>query len=186
MYTTNRPETVTQTDTPMIPKHMPSSRPSDTHTRYPALMLVCVLYVSTVWYFCWVWQYVAAAIVLIEPTCDICFCYVLSLLLSQVLSDEALRANYDASGKDSVETAPKVDPSTLFAMIFGSEKFVPLVGTIVVSARLLYLCTVCGVVHAFIAKYHGSAIGWRLGDGQLPVCVYLYCVVLFLLCTVQT
>lgn len=46
----------------------------------------------------------------------------------QILSDEALRANYDASGKDSVESAPKVDPSTLFAMIFGSEKFVPLVG----------------------------------------------------------
>jgi hypothetical protein len=46
----------------------------------------------------------------------------------QILSDEALRANYDASGKDSVEAAPKVDPATLFAMIFGSEKFVPLVG----------------------------------------------------------
>ena len=48
--------------------------------------------------------------------------------ISQILSDDALRANYDASGKDSVESAPKVDPSTLFAMIFGSEKFVPLVG----------------------------------------------------------
>lgn len=50
------------------------------------------------------------------------------LLLLQVLSDESLRANYDAHGKEGVESAPKVDPATLFAMIFGSEKFVPLVG----------------------------------------------------------
>lgn len=45
-----------------------------------------------------------------------------------MLSDESLRANYDAHGKEGVEAAPKVDPATLFAMIFGSEKFVPLVG----------------------------------------------------------
>mmetsp|Transcript_22556 Transcript_22556/g.45386 ORF Transcript_22556/g.45386 Transcript_22556/m.45386 type:complete len:612 (+) Transcript_22556:55-1890(+) len=54
----------------------------------------------------------------------------------QVLSDESLRANYDASGKESVDAAPKVDPSTLFAMIFGSEKFVPLVGELKVASQM--------------------------------------------------
>ena len=31
-------------------------------------------------------------------------------------------------GKNSVEGNAKIDPATLFAMIFGSEKFFPLVG----------------------------------------------------------
>ena len=53
-----------------------------------------------------------------------------------MLSDDALRANYDASGKDSVEAAPKVDPSTLFAMIFGSDKFVPLVGELKLASQM--------------------------------------------------
>lgn len=54
----------------------------------------------------------------------------------QVLSDEKLRHNYDTHGKDSVEDAPKVDPSTLFAMIFGSEKFEPLVGELKLSSQM--------------------------------------------------
>ena len=48
---------------------------------------------------------------------------------SQVLSDEKLRYNYDHGGKDGVEGAPKMDSGALYAMIFGSEKFEPLVGT---------------------------------------------------------
>jgi hypothetical protein len=54
----------------------------------------------------------------------------------QVLSDEKLRANYDVSGKDAVESSPKVDPATLFAMIFGSEKFVPLVGELQLASQM--------------------------------------------------
>ena len=54
----------------------------------------------------------------------------------QVLSDDTLRANYDANGKDGVEGAAKVDSSTLFAMIFGSEKFIPLVGELKLSAQM--------------------------------------------------
>lgn len=47
-----------------------------------------------------------------------------------VLSDSETRAIYDREGdrgltKNSVDT---VDPSTLFAMVFGSEQFVPLIG----------------------------------------------------------
>lgn len=57
----------------------------------------------------------------------------------QILSDETLRANYDAGGKDGVEDAPKVDSATLFAMIFGSEKFVPLVGELKMAAQVSLL-----------------------------------------------
>eukprot|EP01031_Cornospumella_fuschlensis_P041395 gene41395-50511_t len=46
----------------------------------------------------------------------------------QVLSDEQLRANYDQHGKEEVEQHANIDSNTLFAMIFGSEKFVPLIG----------------------------------------------------------
>jgi hypothetical protein len=52
------------------------------------------------------------------------------------LSDETLRENYDKGGKEGVEGAPKVDSATLFAMIFGSEKFVPLVGELKLSTQM--------------------------------------------------
>lgn len=54
----------------------------------------------------------------------------------QVLSDETLRANYDRGGKDGVEDAPKMDSSTLYAMIFGSEKFIPLIGELKVTSQV--------------------------------------------------
>lgn len=54
----------------------------------------------------------------------------------QVLSDEQQRAAYDQHGKEGVEDAPKVDPSTLFAMIFGSEKFEPLVGELKLAHQM--------------------------------------------------
>lgn len=46
----------------------------------------------------------------------------------QVLSDERLRSNYDRDGKEGVEGAPKMDAASMYAMIFGSEKFEPLIG----------------------------------------------------------
>jgi curved DNA-binding protein CbpA len=65
---------------------------------------------------------------------------------TQVLSDEKLRANYDMRGRDGVAGSPKMDSATLFAMIFGSEKFEPLVGkygvwvcTSVIRLLLLFL-----------------------------------------------
>lgn len=52
----------------------------------------------------------------------------------KVLSDEKLRANYDARGKEGVEDAPKMDSSALYSILFGSEKFEPLIGELKVLA----------------------------------------------------
>ena len=57
-----------------------------------------------------------------------CFFFIFIFFYRQVLSDDVLRSNYDHGGRDGVEGAPKMDSSALFAMIFGSEKFEPLVG----------------------------------------------------------
>ena len=54
----------------------------------------------------------------------------------QVLSDEQQRAAYDTHGKEGIDEAPKMDPSTLFAMIFGSEKFEPLVGELKLATQM--------------------------------------------------
>ena len=54
----------------------------------------------------------------------------------QVLSDEQLRANYDNRGKDGIEGAPKMDSAAMFAMIFGSEKFEPIVGELQLAAEM--------------------------------------------------
>ena len=54
----------------------------------------------------------------------------------QVLSDEKLRQRYDQLGKDGVEEAPKMDPGALYAMIFGSEKFEPLIGELTLASHL--------------------------------------------------
>jgi hypothetical protein len=39
-----------------------------------------------------------------------------------VLSDAQLRATYDDAGKEGMDI-PKLDPSALYEMLFGSEKF---------------------------------------------------------------
>lgn len=54
----------------------------------------------------------------------------------QVLSDERLRANYDKEGKMGVEGAPKVDAASMYAMIFGSEKFEPLIGELQIATQM--------------------------------------------------
>lgn len=53
-----------------------------------------------------------------------------------MLSDEDLRNNYDKGGKDGVEGAPQADSATLFAMIFGSEKFESLVGELKLASQM--------------------------------------------------
>jgi DnaJ-class molecular chaperone len=50
----------------------------------------------------------------------------------QVLSDEKLRLNYDNGGKDGIEDTPKMDSGAMFAMIFGSEKFDAILGSITI------------------------------------------------------
>ncbi|CAM9157656.1 unnamed protein product, partial [Ectocarpus fasciculatus] len=54
----------------------------------------------------------------------------------QVLSDEKLRSNYDREGKSGVEGAPTVDAASMYAMIFGSEKFEPLIGELQISKQM--------------------------------------------------
>jgi len=61
----------------------------------------------------------------------------------QVLSDEALRAQYDKKGESGLSgdrtevNADGVDPALIFAMIFGNDKFVDIVGRLaMVSATM--------------------------------------------------
>lgn len=43
---------------------------------------------------------------------------------------------YDQNGKDGVEEAPKMDPGALYAMIFGSEKFEPIIGELQLASQM--------------------------------------------------
>lgn len=86
-----------------------------------------------------------------------------------MLSDETLRANYDANGKEGVEAAPKVDPATLFAMIFGSEKFVPLVGECESGVFCVAGCArrttrICSVLDSGVSVL--DTFVWRETDGS--------------------
>ena len=54
----------------------------------------------------------------------------------QVLSNEQLRARYDARGREAVEGTNFMDSSMLFVMLFGSEKFIDIVGELPVAAEL--------------------------------------------------
>ena len=56
--------------------------------------------------------------------------------MGQVLSDEKLRSNYDREGKSGVEGAPKIDAASMYAMIFGSEKFEPLIGELKIAKQM--------------------------------------------------
>ena len=46
----------------------------------------------------------------------------------QVLSNDELRQKYDEKGKAALEAASMVDPTSFFAMLFGSEPFAHLIG----------------------------------------------------------
>ena len=54
----------------------------------------------------------------------------------QVLSDEKLRSNYDSHGKDGINDAPKMDSASLYAMIFGSEKFEEYIGELQLATQM--------------------------------------------------
>jgi curved DNA-binding protein CbpA len=54
----------------------------------------------------------------------------------QVLSDDRLRFIYDQSGKEAVEGSARVDASSLFTFIFGSEKFDSLIGELQVLSTV--------------------------------------------------
>merc|ERR1719399_635293 len=46
----------------------------------------------------------------------------------QVLSNDELREQYDAKGKAALESSALIDPTSFFAMLFGSEPFEHLIG----------------------------------------------------------
>ena len=54
----------------------------------------------------------------------------------QVLSDERLRTAYDAKGKEAVDSSPKMDANAMYAMIFGSENFEPMIGELQIATQL--------------------------------------------------
>lgn len=55
----------------------------------------------------------------------------------QILSDDRLRQQYDLGGRETIsEDQAQLDPNTLFAMIFGSEKFEPLIGELTIATQM--------------------------------------------------
>jgi curved DNA-binding protein CbpA len=54
----------------------------------------------------------------------------------QILSDERLRQAYDERGKEAVDSSPKMDAGAMYAMIFGSENFEPIIGELQVAASI--------------------------------------------------
>jgi len=54
----------------------------------------------------------------------------------QVLSNDDTRARYDAKGMDGLDEKKFMDSTTMFAMLFGSEKFDELVGELQLAAML--------------------------------------------------
>lgn len=54
----------------------------------------------------------------------------------QVLSDDRLRAAYDSKGKEAVDGSPKMDAGAMYAMVFGSENFEPIIGELQLSQQI--------------------------------------------------
>ena len=54
----------------------------------------------------------------------------------QVLSDEGLREKYDKMGQEGLKDMPTMDSKVIFEMIFGSEKFEPLIGEMQLSLMM--------------------------------------------------
>ncbi|CAE7476132.1 ATJ10, partial [Symbiodinium microadriaticum] len=72
----------------------------------------------------------------------------------QVLSDEKLRSRYDQNGKDGVQEAPKMDPGALYAMIFGSEKFEPIIGELQLASQMQSQVEESQEVHPKVRAFH--------------------------------
>ncbi len=57
----------------------------------------------------------------------------------QILGDERMRTVYDSKGKSVVESSHKVDASSLYAMVFGSENFESIIGELQVASTIKML-----------------------------------------------
>lgn len=54
----------------------------------------------------------------------------------QILSDERSRRIYDEVGEEGVRDTPKMDPSALYSMIFGSEDFEAIIGELSLTMQM--------------------------------------------------
>lgn len=54
----------------------------------------------------------------------------------QILSDERTRRMYDESGADAVQNGAKMDAGSLYAMVFGSEAFEPIIGELCLTSQM--------------------------------------------------
>lgn len=57
----------------------------------------------------------------------------------QILGDERMRVVYDSKGKSVAESSHKVDASSLYAMVFGSENFESIIGELQVASTIKML-----------------------------------------------
>ena len=53
-----------------------------------------------------------------------------------MLSDEDLRQKYDTLGDEGLENVPTMDSKAIFEMIFGSDKFEPLLGELQIAMMM--------------------------------------------------
>ena len=54
----------------------------------------------------------------------------------QILIDDNSRAIYDKEGSEGLTNAQTMDSKAMFEMIFGSEKFMPLIGELGLAMRM--------------------------------------------------
>ena len=57
----------------------------------------------------------------------------------QILGDERMRTVYDSNGKSATESSHRVDASSLYAMVFGSENFESIIGELQVASTIKML-----------------------------------------------
>jgi hypothetical protein len=90
---------------------------------------------------------------------------------AQILSDAKLRENYNKFGRAGTEGAPVMDSTAFFAMVFGSEKFEPLVGEMKVRCHTLYLGNMCCHT-SYICNLKWCCL--TLNYGQYSCTIYLH------------
>ena len=90
----------------------------------------------------------------------------------QVLSNEQLRARYDAGGVEGVEGEDFMDSSMLFVMIFGNDKFEDLVGILPIAAEMEGVATGVGQTAAgqlLRQKQREAQVALALAERLRPV-----------------
>lgn len=87
----------------------------------------------------------------------------------QVLSNDELRARYDANGKDGLGEQEFVDTSAFFAALFGSDKFEPLVGRLGLATMAMAGVELSRADSNALQARREGRIAVRLADLLTPV-----------------